>query len=69
MKCPCQFCKDKRHLNCHSDCEEYLAWKQEKADTHQKILDAKKVDADFYGARAYGISRANNMSTYGRRSS
>lgn len=39
----CKNCPD-RHYLCHSDCERYLAWKQEYDETQAKI----KAEKDLY---------------------
>lgn len=45
----CRECKE-RHPGCHSDCEKYLAWKQQLSEKKGKILDEykkRKIVEDF----------------------
>lgn len=40
---PCQHCED-RHVGCHSECEQYKAWKDEVEEKRQKRIDALQRD-------------------------
>lgn len=41
IKCPCKGCEE-RHENCHSNCESYAKYKQEKAEFSSIVFEQKK---------------------------
>lgn len=46
IKCPCKDC-EKRHENCHSDCEGYLSFKKDKGDYDSMIRRKKYKESLF----------------------
>lgn len=38
----------KRHINCHSTCEEYIKWKKELTKLNNKIKEKSYLDSLFY---------------------
>lgn len=42
----CMHCT-KRHANCHSSCEEYIAWKREHQERKARETEAKIAECDM----------------------
>ena len=43
---PCRDCND-RHTECHSKCERYIKWKNERDELQTKIRKARESDRIF----------------------
>lgn len=46
---PCRFC-NKRTVECHTNCEQYIKWKEELNDYNNKVKESrKKLNANHFG--------------------
>ncbi len=45
--CKCCYKCDKRHVGCHADCEDYLAFRREK-ESHKKNVEMAAVIKGYY---------------------
>lgn len=55
MRCPCKDCKDRAingHVTCHSSCERYGAYAEEREVIRKARQDAKSADSEHQ--RKYG---------------
>lgn len=43
IECPCRYC-NKRHSECHSQCNEYKEWSEYNNKLNAKIREAKTLD-------------------------
>lgn len=49
---PCRDCK-KRHMGCHSECEDYKAFGEER----ERLRQARALEGDFWGFARAGKKR------------
>ena len=59
ISAPCLNC-EKRHMNCHSSCIEYLAFKKEKEIEHEKLEKIRQTNQDWYGYKQYKYKKIKN---------
>ena len=53
---PCLNC-EKRHMNCHSSCIDYLAFKKEKEIEHEKLEKIRQSAEDWYGYKQFDFKK------------
>lgn len=47
---PCRGC-DKRRVNCHAECKDYLAWRKKADELREQKHKANNLEADFIRTR------------------
>ena len=52
----CQNC-EKRHLHCHSTCEDYKEWKRQQDERNDQIRKAKEQEALYKSYLCDGIDK------------
>lgn len=62
----CKGC-EKRHLNCHSTCEEYKEWKRKNDERNDQIRKAKEKDKMLNDYCVKKSRKIKEMKSYGKR--
>lgn len=61
--CPCKGCT-KRHLRCHSTCEEYLEWKEYVTEENNALKEQIGIDHTLWEMRRKGCAQSKAIRSY-----